>query len=152
MPNEGQEKRQYGGRVTRGPGDNSNVHSLATRPIAQAGHEHLECRCGDAALKSERRVARDCRPAKSFNNQPRPDAATSFNNQLRVTAVAIGGASADGHEYGFLCECGCGETVRLDLAEYDLRGGAWLDRHEPGIHTDLERHSDPARTRLAIPR
>jgi hypothetical protein len=60
-----------------------------------------------------------------------PEAAKSFNNQLRVSVIAVAGASADGHEYGFLCECGCGETVRLALAEYDEQGGAWLDRHEP---------------------
>jgi hypothetical protein len=62
-----------------------------------------------------------------------PAAAKSFNNQLRVTVVAVAGASADGHEYGFLCECGCGETVRLMLAGYDEQGGAWLagHRHRP---------------------
>ena len=60
-----------------------------------------------------------------------PDAAKAFNNQLRVTAVAVAGASADGHAYGFLCECGCGETVMLNLAEYDEQGGAWSDGHEP---------------------
>jgi hypothetical protein len=60
-----------------------------------------------------------------------PEAAKSFNSQLRVTVVAVGGASADGREYGFLCECGCGETVRLVLAEYDEQGGAWLDGHKP---------------------
>jgi hypothetical protein len=54
-----------------------------------------------------------------------------FNEQLRRTVVAIGGASADGHEYGFLCECGCGETVMLVLADYDLQGGAWLMGHRP---------------------
>jgi hypothetical protein len=59
------------------------------------------------------------------------EAAKSFNNQLRVTAVAVAGASADGHPYGFLCECGCGETVMLTLAEYDEQGGAWLDGHKP---------------------
>jgi hypothetical protein len=59
------------------------------------------------------------------------DRAKAFNEQLRVTAVAIGGASADGHEYGFLCECGCGETVMLVLADYDLQGGAWLMGHKP---------------------
>jgi hypothetical protein len=52
-----------------------------------------------------------------------------------VTVVAVGGASADGHEYGFLCECecgcGCGETVMLVLADYDLQGGAWHERHTP---------------------
>jgi hypothetical protein len=60
-----------------------------------------------------------------------PDAVSSFNKQLRATAVAVGGASADGHPYGFICECGCGETVRLVLAEYDEQGGAWLDGHKP---------------------
>jgi hypothetical protein len=62
--------------------------------------------------------------------------AKAFNNQLRVTAVAVAGASADGHPYGFLCECGCGETVRLTLAEYDEQGGAWLDGHRP-----VQRHA-----------
>ena len=60
-----------------------------------------------------------------------PDAATSFNNQLRAAVVAVAGASADGHPYGFLCECGCEGTVRLVLAEYDEQGGAWLDGHRP---------------------
>lgn len=59
------------------------------------------------------------------------DAARSFNHQLRVTTVAVAGASADGHPYGFLCECGCGETVMLVLAEYDEQGSAWLDEHRP---------------------
>jgi hypothetical protein len=57
--------------------------------------------------------------------------ASSFNQQLRATTVAIGGASADGHPYGFICECGCGETVMLILAEYELEGGAWLEGHCP---------------------
>jgi hypothetical protein len=57
--------------------------------------------------------------------------AKAFNDQLRVSVVAIGGASADGHEYGFLCECGCGETVMLVLADYDLQGGAWREGHRP---------------------
>ena len=61
----------------------------------------------------------------------RSAAAKRFNDQLRVTAVAVGGASADGHPYGFVCECGCGETVKLVLAEYDEQGGAWLAGHKP---------------------
>jgi uncharacterized protein YgfB (UPF0149 family) len=64
-----------------------------------------------------------------------PEAAKSFNTQLRVTTVAVAGASADGHPYGFLCECGCQETVWLTLAEYDEQGGAWLAGHKP-----LQRH------------
>jgi hypothetical protein len=55
----------------------------------------------------------------------------AFNEQLRVSVVAIGGASADGREYGFICECGCDETVMLVLADYDLQGGAWLEGHRP---------------------
>lgn len=62
-----------------------------------------------------------------------PEAAKSFNEQLRVTVVAVAGESADGHEYGFLCECGCGETVPLVLADYDEQGGAWLDGHNAGL-------------------
>lgn len=59
------------------------------------------------------------------------DAAKSFNDQLRAAAVAVGGASADGHDYGFLCECGCEETVWINLAEFDLQGGAWVEGHKP---------------------
>jgi hypothetical protein len=60
-----------------------------------------------------------------------PEAAKSCNNQLRRTVVAVAGASADGHPYGFLCECGCGATVSLVLADYDLQGGAWPEGHSP---------------------
>ena len=59
----------------------------------------------------------------------RADAARSFNTQLRATVVAVAGASADGHPYGFLCECGCEQTVMLMLAEYDLNEGAWIEGH-----------------------
>jgi hypothetical protein len=59
--------------------------------------------------------------------------AKSFNDQLRVTVVAVAGAHADGHEYGFLCECGCGEAVMLVLADYELEGGAWLEGHRPTV-------------------
>lgn len=60
----------------------------------------------------------------------------SFNQQLRRTVVAVAGASADGHPYGFLCECGCGETVRFVLAEYDEQDGAWIEGHKP-----VQRHA-----------
>ena len=59
-----------------------------------------------------------------------PDAAKSFNTQLRVTAVAVAGASADGHAYGFLCECGCMGVAPTTLAEYEARGGSWIQGHE----------------------
>lgn len=72
---------------------------------------------------------RQLREARHSRMPTAAERATSFNRQLRVTAVAIGGASADGLPYGFLCECGCGETVTLSLAENDLQGGAWLEGH-----------------------
>lgn len=58
------------------------------------------------------------------------DAAKAFNKQLRATAEALGGLGVD-HKYGFACECGCGETAKLSLAEYDEVGGALRDGHEP---------------------
>jgi hypothetical protein len=62
---------------------------------------------------------------------PTADSAKAFNKQLCATAEALGGlgeAGAD-HRYGFACECGCGETVKLTLTEYSEQGGAWLDGH-----------------------
>jgi hypothetical protein len=56
-------------------------------------------------------------------------AAKVFNQQLRVTAGAVGGRPGDDHEYGFTCECGCRETAMATLAEYDRGGGAWLEGH-----------------------
>ena len=56
-------------------------------------------------------------------------AAKAFNQQLRVTAEALGGHPEGGHEYGFVCECGCGETAMVTLSEYDRAGGAWLEGH-----------------------
>lgn len=58
------------------------------------------------------------------------DAAKAFNKQLRATAEALGGLGVD-HRYGFVCECGCGETAKLSLAEYDEHGGALREGHEP---------------------
>jgi hypothetical protein len=75
-----------------------------------------------SALVTERSLAR--KPCDTARTK-------AFNAQLRRTAVAIGGESADGHAYGFLCECGCGETVMLVLADYDLQGGAWRPGHKP---------------------
>lgn len=57
------------------------------------------------------------------------EAARAFNRQLRVTAEALGGLRGDDHRYGFVCECGCGETASLTLAGYDDQGGAWLEGH-----------------------
>jgi hypothetical protein len=51
----------------------------------------------------------------------------ALNMQIRrVAEMLIGGLV---HEYGFSCECGCGELVQLSAAEFDREGGAWLDGH-----------------------
>jgi hypothetical protein len=58
---------------------------------------------------------------------PTAEAARSFNKQLRATAEALGGSTEDDHQYGFICECGCGQTAMLTLTEYDRQGGARLE-------------------------
>ena len=55
--------------------------------------------------------------------------ANALNNQIRRLAEMLPGGLE--HEYGFSCECGCGETVRLSAAEF-ARAGAWLDGHVYG--------------------
>ena len=59
------------------------------------------------------------------------EAAKRFNRHLRETAATLGGPGSANHEYGFACECGCGETARLTLGEYDRQGGAWSAGHKP---------------------
>ena len=59
------------------------------------------------------------------------DSARAFNRQLRETLRALGVRMDDDHRHAFVCECGCGEVAKLTLAEYDRRGGAWLDGHTP---------------------
>jgi hypothetical protein len=63
---------------------------------------------------------------------PTADAAKKFNKQLWATAASLAAmVGAHDYEYAFVCECGCEETVRLTLAEYDEEGGAWLEGHRP---------------------
>jgi hypothetical protein len=54
--------------------------------------------------------------------------AKALNIQIRRLAEMLPGGLE--HEYGFSCECGCGETVSLSPAEVDLNGGAWLKGHQ----------------------
>jgi hypothetical protein len=58
---------------------------------------------------------------------PTADAAKAFNRQLRQTAAVLAAHSGGGHEYAFLFECGCEQTVKLTLPEYDRRGGVWVE-------------------------
>jgi hypothetical protein len=62
---------------------------------------------------------------------PTAEAAKGFNRQLRQTAVVLAGHAGGGHRYGFVCECGCEQTVMLSLPEYERQGGAWLEGHKP---------------------
>jgi hypothetical protein len=62
---------------------------------------------------------------------PTADGAKAFNRQLRQTAAVLAGQAGGGHEYAFVCECGCEQKVMLTLREYDRQGGAWLERHGP---------------------
>lgn len=59
------------------------------------------------------------------------DSARAFNRQLRATLKALGVTRTADHLHAFVCECGCGEVAKLTLAEYEDRGGAWLEGHEP---------------------
>lgn len=47
--------------------------------------------------------------------------------QIRRLAEMLPGGRE--HVYGFSCECGCGETLQVSAADFDLEGGAWLDGH-----------------------
>ena len=62
---------------------------------------------------------------------PTADGARAFNRQLRETAAVLSGHAGGGHEYAFVCECGCEQTVMLTLRDYDRQGGAWLEGHKP---------------------
>jgi hypothetical protein len=54
--------------------------------------------------------------------------ARRLNEQIvRVAGMLPGGAE---QEYGFSCECGCGETVTLGLSAL-VDGGAWVVDHQP---------------------
>lgn len=66
---------------------------------------------------------------------PTAEAAKAYNKRLRETAAVLAGHAGGGHEYPFLCECGCDQTVKLALREYDRQGGAWLEAHRPAETT-----------------
>lgn len=58
-----------------------------------------------------------------------PEIVRELNRQVRRLASQLG----DDYDetYGFICECGCGETVTLTASEFDRGDGTWLDGHEP---------------------
>ena len=65
------------------------------------------------------------------------EAATAFNRQLRTTAEALGTTATSEHLFGFVCECGCDETVELTLTAYDQQDGAWREGHKPDEYQPL---------------
>jgi len=65
------------------------------------------------------------------------EAAAAFNRQLRTTAERLGAPAEGDHLYGFVCECGCEETVELTLSAYDRQGGALLEGHKPDEYQPL---------------
>lgn len=76
-------------------------------------------------------------------------AARTLNVQiLRLAALLPGGAE---HEYGFSCECGCGQTVQLPATEFADKGGAWLDGHRDSDPGGLARAANTARRRDVPP-
>jgi hypothetical protein len=52
--------------------------------------------------------------------------ATRVRKIRRLAEMLPGGSET---EYGFSCECGCGEIVQLSAAEVEEQGGVWLDGH-----------------------
>jgi hypothetical protein len=56
-----------------------------------------------------------------------PANAHALNMQIcRLAGMLPGGLE---HEYGFACECGCGELVARSATEFERAGGAWLHGH-----------------------
>ena len=64
------------------------------------------------------------------NNPEKADrawVAREANANIRQLAKSL----RDERPVGFFCECGCMEIVMVTIAEYDARGGAWLEGHKP---------------------
>jgi hypothetical protein len=53
--------------------------------------------------------------------------ARALNMQIRRLGGMLNGGLE--HEYGFTCECGCGEIVQRSVLEFDREGGVWLVAH-----------------------
>ena len=60
-----------------------------------------------------------------------PERVRALNQQIRLLADKLPGATDPNHVYGFSCECGCGKIVALSALEFDRQGGAWADGHRP---------------------
>jgi hypothetical protein len=67
-----------------------------------------------------------------------PASAKALNAQIgRLAGMLPGGLE---HEYGFACECGCGEITMRSAAEFERDGGAWSDGHRlPQPHNQQSR-------------
>ena len=108
----------------------------ATTRSADKAREAANCGVaehqGPSAIRGHRPAAAVVREAVSF---PADEAhllagglARRLNEQIvRVAGMLPGGAE---QEYGFTCECGCGETVTLSLSRL-VEDGAWVAGHKP---------------------
>jgi hypothetical protein len=86
-----------------------------------AHNKSRKARCG-AGLTTRRSIAGDAR------KQVDGGVARALNAQIRRVAEMLPGGLE--HEYGFSCECGCGEILRLSAADLERKSGAWLDGHQ----------------------
>lgn len=64
-----------------------------------------------------------------------PARVRALNQQIRHLADLLPGGQDPAHVYGFSCECGCGETVPMNSADFDREGGAWAVAHKPADQT-----------------
>lgn len=77
------------------------------------------------------------RTASLTSDAPRRDAradpagARALNMQIRRLAGMLPGGLE--HEYGFACECGCGEIVRRSASELEPDRGVWLEGHRDQV-------------------
>jgi hypothetical protein len=87
---------------------------------------------GPSAIPGHRLAAAVVREAVSFPVDEAHILAGGLARRLNEQIVRVAGMLPGGteQEYGFACECGCGETVTLSLSKL-VEGGAWVAGHKP---------------------
>jgi hypothetical protein len=87
---------------------------------------------GTSATRGIRSDGAGVREAVSFPEDDARGLAAGLARRLNEQIVRVAEMLPAGteHEYGFTCECGCGETVTLNLSTF-VDGGAWAGGHKP---------------------
>jgi hypothetical protein len=87
---------------------------------------------GTSAIRGPRSATVVVREAVSFPAQEAHGLAGGLARRLNEQIVCVAEMLPAGteHDYGFTCECGCGETVTLSLVNF-VEGGAWVVGHKP---------------------